>query len=103
MRDSLLDQLPLVPAAIDHDHARELGASSTLLDDIPEAARLIHEDLCWRGKRRVDPSKGRRGLTAEQLLRVAMLKQMTGFGYKQLAFHLPPDFDDISYNLRGPP
>jgi transposase, IS5 family len=88
MRNSLLDQLPLVPVGIDHDHARELGAISVLLDGIPEATRLIHEDLCWRGKKRVDPAKGRRGLAAEQLLRVAVLKQMTGFSYEQLAFHL---------------
>ena len=41
MRNSLLDQLPLVPAAIDHDHARRLGAISVLLDDIPEATRPV--------------------------------------------------------------
>jgi IS5 family transposase len=88
MRQNLLDQLPLVPAAIDHEHARELGAISVVLDELPEAVHLIHEDLCWRGKRRVDPSKGRRGLAAEQILRITILKQMNGFSYEQLAFHL---------------
>jgi hypothetical protein len=34
MRQSLLDQLPLVPVSIDHDHARELGAVSALLDQL---------------------------------------------------------------------
>jgi len=88
MRKSLLDQLPLTPVAIDHDHARELGAASVLLDQLPEAVKLVYEDLSWRGKKRVDPTKGRHGMAAEQVLRVAVLKQMTDSSYKQLAFHL---------------
>jgi IS5 family transposase len=88
MRESLLDQLPLVPVEIDHEHARELSAISVVLDGQPEAIRLVHEDLCRRGKRRVDPSRGRHGLAAEQILRVSTLKQMSGFSYEQLAFHL---------------
>jgi IS5 family transposase len=88
MRKSLLDQLPLVPVTIDHAHARELGAMSRLLEQLPAAVRLVHEELAWRGTKRVDPSKGRHGMAAEQVLRAAMLKQMTGFSYEQLAFHL---------------
>lgn len=88
MRKSLLDQLPLVPAAIDHAHARELEAMSKLLEQLREAVQLVHEDLSWRGNKRVDPSKGRHGMAAEQVLRAAMLKQMRGFSYDQLAFHL---------------
>ena len=88
MRQSLLDQLPLVPVSIDHDHARELGAVSALLDQLPEAVQLVQEDLCWRGKKRIDPSQGRHGMAAEQVLRAAVLKQMSRFSYEQLAFHL---------------
>ena len=88
MRRSLLDQLPLVPVAIDHDIARELEAVSVVLDQLPEAVQLIHEDLSWRGKKRVDPSKGRHGMAAEQVLRVVVLKQMTDCSYQWLAFHL---------------
>jgi len=88
MRQSLLDQLPLVPVAIDHDIARELGAVSVLVDQLPEAVKLIHEDLSWRGKKRVDPAKGRHGMAAEQVLRVIVLKQMMDASYKLLAFHL---------------
>jgi IS5 family transposase len=87
MRKSLLDQLPLTPVAIDHDIARELGAASVLLDQLPEAVKLIHEDLAWRGKKRVDPAKGRHGMAAEQVLRVVVLKQMMDCSYKLLAFH----------------
>jgi IS5 family transposase len=88
MRKSLLDQLPLVPATIDHPHARELAVISAVLDKLPEAVRLVHEDLSWRGRKRVDPSKGRDGMAAEQVLRVGILKQVTGFSYEYLAFHL---------------
>ena len=88
MRKSLLDQLPLVPATIDHPHARELAVISALLDQLPDAVRLVHEDLSWRGRKRVDPSKGRDAVAAEQVLRVGILKQVTGFSYEQLAFHL---------------
>lgn len=88
MRKSLLDQLPLVPATIDHPHARELAVMSALLDKLPEAVRLVHEDLSWRGRKRVDPSKGRDAMAAEQVLRVGILKQATGLSYEQLAFHL---------------
>jgi IS5 family transposase len=49
---------------------------------------LVHEDLSFRGGRRVDPSKGRDGMAAEQVLRVAVLKQHTGLSYERLAFAL---------------
>jgi IS5 family transposase len=88
MRKNLLDQLPLTPATVDHRHAQELATISAVLDHLPEAVRLVHEDLSWRGRKRIDPTRGRDGMAAEQVLRVAILKQMTGFSYEQLAFHL---------------
>jgi IS5 family transposase len=81
MRKNLLDQLPLTPATIDHIHAKELAAMSALLDQLPE-------DLSWRGKRRVDPAKGRDGMAAEQVLRAGVLKQHTSSSYTHLAFGL---------------
>jgi len=71
MRKNLLDQLPLTPAAIDHARAAELATMSDLLDVLPQAVALVHEDLCCRGIRRVDPAKGRNGMASEQVLRVA--------------------------------
>lgn len=88
MRKSLLDQLPLVPGRIDHPHAHELATIGVLLDRLPKAVELVHEDLGWRGGKRVDPRKGRNGLAAEQVLRIGILKQITGFSYEQLRFHL---------------
>jgi len=77
-----------MPASIDHRHAQELAVISAVLDQLPESVRLVHEDLCWRGTKRIDPTKGRDGMAAEQVLRVTLLKQMTGFSYERLAFHL---------------
>jgi hypothetical protein len=88
MRRNLLDLLPLTPATIDHVHAAELAVMSDLLDQLPEAVALVHEDLSWRGKRRVDPAKGRDGMSAEQVLRTGVLKQHTSASYERLAFGL---------------
>ena len=88
MRKSLLDQLSLMPAPIAHVHAQELAAMAALLDRLPEAVALVHEDLSVRGGRRIDPTKGRDGMAAEQVLRVAVLKQHTGLSYERLAFAL---------------
>jgi transposase, IS5 family len=88
MRKSLLDQLSLTPAPIAHVHAAELAAVAALLDRLPEAVALVHADLSVRDGRHVDPSKGRDGMAAEQVLRVAILKQHIGLSYERLAFAL---------------
>lgn len=61
---------------------------AALLDRLPEAVALVHEDLSFIGGRRVDPTKGRDGMAAEQVVRVAILKQHTGLSYERLAFAL---------------
>jgi len=88
MRKNLLDQLPLAPEPIAHAHAQELAGISRVLDELPEAARLVHEDLSWRGGRRVQVGKGREGMAAEQVLRAGVLRQLAGLSYEQLSFAL---------------
>ena len=58
---------------------------SDLLDEAPQVVELIHADLI-RGLS--DPETGREGMTAEQVLRSFIVKQMNGFSYDELAFHL---------------
>lgn len=88
MRRILHDQLHLVPTMIDHVHARELNQMSAVLDVLPEVVAWVHADLLRRAGPRVDETKGRDGMTAEQVLRALVVKQMNGFSYEELSFHL---------------
>lgn len=86
MRKTIQQQLPLVEPAIKHEHARELHQITQLLAGHPEIFDLVHADLV-RGLR--DPKAGREGMmSGEQVLKVLVIKQMNGFSYRVLAFHL---------------
>jgi len=85
MRRSVRDQLPLVPASIDHDHVRELAAIRAILDAHPEFAKWVQADLLAGD---IAADCGREGMSGEQVLRALVIKQANGFSYEQLAFHL---------------
>lgn len=68
-----------------HPYAQALLVMSDILDAVPEVVDLVHADLV-RGLR--DPESGREGLTAEQVLRVLIVKQLTDYTYEDLAFHI---------------
>jgi IS5 family transposase len=93
MREKSKKQLPLMHLTTDHPQARELEAISRILDAEPTIAAVVHQDLC-RG--RALTATGANGMSAEQVLRAAILKQMFGYSYELLPFHL---MDSIS--LRG--
>lgn len=79
-------QLPLTAPWIAHAHAAELAAMSALLDEQTGLAVLVQQDLedgCAK-----NPRTGRPGLTGEQTLRILILRQLTGWTYAELAFHL---------------
>lgn len=86
------DQLPLTAPWIGHVHAAELAAISQLLDAQPRLAALVEQDLL-RGCRK-NPRTGRPGLTGDQVLRIALVRQMRTWTYAELAFHLA---DSASY------
>jgi transposase, IS5 family len=94
MRRVQPEQLGLVPAFHDHIHSREVEAISRLLDEHPEAAKWVHQDLVRGDGRQVSEQRGREGMTGEQVLRVILVKQLGGFSYDELAFHLA---DSLSY------
>jgi IS5 family transposase len=77
-------QLPLAAPSGSHQHTRELQAISMLLDQHPEIARLAHSDLT--GGKRIDI--GRAGMTGEQTIRAAIVKQIHRLSYRELCFHL---------------
>jgi hypothetical protein len=88
MRQVLAKQMSLVPVPIAHPRARELTKMSEILDEMPELLTPVHADLLGRGGKPVDPRKGRDGMTAEQVLRAMIVKQMNSYSYEELAFHL---------------
>ena len=86
------EQLPLTPPWIGHGHAAELTAISALLDAQPRIAALVEQDLV-RGCRK-NPRTGRPGLTGDQVIRMALARQMNTWTYAELAFHMA---DSASY------
>lgn len=69
---------------------RELQAMSLILDENPSILDLVYKDLV--GLRSTET--GRNGMTAEQSLRCAVLKQYRELSYEELAFHLQ---DSLSF------
>ena len=55
-----------------------------ILDAHPQLGEFVRRDLV--GERRTDT--GRRGLSGDQVLRIALLKQIHGLSYRELEFHL---------------
>lgn len=79
-------QLPLTAPWIAHAHAADLAAMSALLDTQPALSAGIQQDLeagCPKNAR-----TGRPGLSGEQTLRCLLVRQLTGWTYAELAFHL---------------
>lgn len=91
MRENRLSQIPLTPAGIDHPHAKELEAISAILDSMPKVSELALQDLIRPG---VKVDRGAPGMSGDQVIRAAIIKQMNGFSYEELAFHLQ---DSITY------
>lgn len=85
MRRTVREQLPLVPAPIDHNHSRELAAIGAILGAHSELAKWVQADLLAGD---IDADRGREGMSGEQVLRALVIKQANGFTYDQLAFHL---------------
>lgn len=85
-------QLPLTAPWIAHAHAADLAAMSALLAAQPALSARVQQDLeagCPTNAR-----TGRPGLTGEQTLRLLLVRQLTGWTYAELAFHLA---DSMTY------
>jgi transposase, IS5 family len=86
MRDVYHAQLPLAASRGNHPRADELAEMSRALDANRSALRAVHVDLLRI--RNADATQGRKGMSAEQVVRAAVVKQMFGLSYEQLAFQL---------------
>jgi len=85
MRKKNHKQMSLMPCNIKHPRAGELERISQILDFIPTITDMILQDLTQGVKNK---NRGAEGMTAEQVLRAAIIKQTEGFSYDALAFHL---------------
>ena len=85
MRRTYHAQLPLT-STNPHPRAAELCVMSGALDANVETLRRVHADLLRQ--RKADARQGREGMTAEQVVRAGLVKQMFGFSYEELSFHL---------------
>ena len=84
MRQNSEPQLPLIPIWPDHQLSEELRVISKILDENPQISELILQDLSDM----VSTDEGAWGMSAEQVLRCAVLKQIRQCSYQKLAFHL---------------
>jgi len=78
--------MPLMPAETDHPQAKELAAISRIISSKPIICELVLQDL--GGHRSTDNNSGAKGMSADQVLRAAIVKILYGFSYKDLAFHI---------------
>jgi len=85
-------QLPLTAPWIAHPHAAELAAMSALLDEQPALSAGVQQDL--EAGCPTNAQTGRPGLSGEQTLRLLLVRQLTGWTYAELAFHLA---DSMTY------
>jgi transposase, IS5 family len=67
-----------------HEIGHELKAMSQWLDAHRDLVGLVAQDLARPGVK----ATGRQGLSAEAVLRCALLKQYRQLSYQELAFHL---------------
>jgi transposase, IS5 family len=91
MRHSV--QLSLTAPWIDHVHAVELAAISEILDSEARIAALVEQDLLRSCRK--NAHTGRPGLTGDQVIRIALVRQMNAWTYAELAFDLA---DSVSYS-----
>lgn len=84
MRQKFTSQMSLFAPMARNSIVKELEQVSKILDATPRVLELVYQDLVKTSR----PDTGRQGMTAEQVLRSAILKQYRELTYEELAFHL---------------
>lgn len=83
MRKTCKKQLPLPESTPVHPKTKELEKISTILDQNDNIYDLVIQDLGI-----ANHATGAEGMSAEQVVRAAIIKQTEGYSYEELAFHL---------------
>jgi IS5 family transposase len=86
MRKKHQKQMPLIDPASGHPQEMELEIISQLIDNTPTICDYILQDLN-EGKV-VKRNTGAEGMSADQVLRAAVVMRLYDFTYPQLAFHI---------------
>lgn len=89
--------MPLMPQITDHEQSKELKAISSIIDGNPIICERVLQDL--NAGKNIAHRKGADGMSAEQVLRSAIVKALYNFSYKDLAFHLV-DSQSLSWFCR---
>lgn len=84
MRQKRSPQISIFHALAATEIGKELAAISLIIDQTPQMLDPVYHDLV--GVKQTD--NGRTGMTAEQVLRCAILKQYRNLSYEELSFHL---------------
>ncbi len=83
MQKNSQKQLRLPEASPVHPKVMELEKISVILHNNANIYGLVAQDFG-----RADHNTGANGMAEEQVVRAAIVKQMEGFSYEELAFHL---------------
>ncbi len=83
MRKTCKKQLPLTETAPVHPKVDELEKIKMILDQNSSIYDLTVQDLGIANN-----ATGAEGMSAEQIVKAAIIKQMEGYNYEELAFHL---------------
>ena len=84
MRHKFNPQMSLFSPVMRSSIVKELEQISKVLDATPSVMDLVFKDLIKTHRH----DTGRKGMTAEQVLRCAVLKQYRELTYEEMAFHL---------------
>ena len=86
MREKWQKQMPLMNHILDHPQSKELETISRIIDENATICRHVLQDL--NNGKLVSHRAGARGMSADQVLRCAVVKVLFGFSYEELAFHI---------------
>jgi len=86
MREKWQKQMPLMAHIKDHAQSQELAMISSIIDSNATICQHILQDLN-QGKAESKRS-GANGMSADQVLRCAVIKTLFNFSYEALAFHI---------------
>jgi IS5 family transposase len=86
MREKHQKQMPLIEPASGHTQEIELELISMIIDDTPTICEYILQDL--NKGRIIKRRTGAQGMSADQVLRAAVVMRLYSFTYEELAFHI---------------